>query len=82
MMQENAPIAFFAAIQARADKFRHECEVRWIASFETDAMRAVYLEGVWDKRGEATAKRLREDVWTHMKSNGLVVEPQQEALFG
>lgn len=81
MTREHAPINFFAEIQSRAETFRHECEVRWIASFETDAMRTVYLGGVWDKRGEATAKRLREDVWAHRKANGLVVEAQQESLF-
>lgn len=81
MMRAHAPISFYVAIQARAEQFRHECEVRWIAGFETDAMRSVYLGRVWDKRGEETAKRLREDVWAHMKSNGLVVQPQQESLF-
>lgn len=81
MTREHATISFFAEIQTRAETFRHECEVRWIAGFETDAMRSVYLGRVWDKRGEESAKRLREDVWAHMKANGLVVEPQQESLF-
>lgn len=81
MTREHAPISFFAEIQVRDETFRHECEVRWIASFDTDAHRSVYLERVWDKRGEITAKRLREDVWAHMEANGLVVQPQQESLF-
>ena len=80
-MNESTPINFFAEIQARAEPFRHECEVRWIASFDTDAHREVYLEGVWEKRGEAVAKQLRADVWAHMKSTGMVVVPQQENLF-
>lgn len=81
MTREQAPISFFADIQARAEQSRHECEVRWIAGFDTDAHREVYLEGVWEKRGEATAKRLRVAVWQHMKSVGAAVPPQQEALF-
>ncbi len=81
-MNDSAPISFFAEIQSRAERFRHECEVRMIAGFDTDAHRAVYLERVWDKRGEVVAKRLRADVWAHMKENGLAVAPQQEALFG
>ena len=81
MSREHAPISFFAEIQARAELFRHECEVRWVAGFETDAHREVYLEAVWDKRGESVAKRLRSDVWEHMKANGLTVAPQQENLF-
>lgn len=80
-MRQSVPVSFFAEIQARTEKFRLECEARWVATFDTDAHRTVYLEGVWDKRGEAAAKILREAVWAEMKKAGLAVEPQQEALF-
>ena len=81
MILEHAPISFFAEIQARAESFRHACEIRYVASFDTDAHREVYLERVWDRRGESAAKRLRSDVWEYMRANGLVVVPQQENLF-
>lgn len=81
MSRQHAPISFFAEIQESAEQFRHECEVRWIASFDTDARRSVYLGRVWEKRGEETAKRLRAAVWEHRKSLGAAVPPQQENLF-
>ena len=80
-MRENTTRSFFSDIQARTEKFRHECEVRWIADFDTDAHREVYLEGVWEKRGEVTAKRLRRDVWEELKRRGRSVQPIQETLF-
>lgn len=79
-MNLDAPISFFAEIQGRAEKFRHECEVRMVAAFDTDARRSVYLGGVWDQRGPAAAKRLRTDVWALMNSTGHESEPQQDAL--
>ncbi len=81
MSREHAPISFFAEIQARTESFRHDCEVRYVASFDTNAHREVYLERVWERRGESAAKRLRSDVWEHMKLSGLDVAPQQENLF-
>lgn len=81
MTDTGTPISFFAEIQGRGEQFRHECETRWVASFDTDAKRAVYLAGVWDKRGEAAAKKLRSDVWDELKRQERAVEPLQESLL-
>lgn len=81
MTDTGTPISFFAEIQGRAEELRHACEVRWVAGFDTDAKRAVYLAGVWDKRGEVAAKKLRADVWTCMKAAEQPVEPLQESLL-
>lgn len=74
--------SFTAEAYAQMERDRHECEVRYVAGLETDAQRAVKIQGVRDERGEAAAKRLRADVWEYMQKNGLVVQPEQEALFG
>lgn len=74
--------SFTAEAYAQMERDRHESEVRYLASFDTDAHRAVYLERTFEKRGEAAAKRLRADVWDYMKKHGLAVQPEQEALFG
>lgn len=60
---------------------RHACEARWVASFDTDSKRAIYLGGVWDKRGEAAAKALRAAVWDCMKPAEKPADPLQERLL-
>lgn len=60
---------------------RHDCEVRWVASFDTDSKRAVYLAGVWDKRGKEAATKLRADVWNYLNGADKQIAPLQEALF-
>lgn len=44
--------------------FRHECEVRLVASWRFVERRR-YLEGVGGKRGQAAALRLQTDVLAH-----------------
>jgi hypothetical protein len=61
--QQSVPVEFFAAIQEREEKHRHECEVRYVAALETHAHRAVYLDGVRSERGKEACLRLRADVW-------------------
>lgn len=49
------------------DDYRHECEVREVAGWETNERRKKYLEGVEQVRGAEAAKRLRVDVWNLIK---------------
>lgn len=65
--RKSVPISYFAEIQLRHEPHRHECEVRHVASFDTDAHRSVYLGAVYDARGEENYKRLRADVWRYLK---------------
>jgi hypothetical protein len=51
-----------------------------LAGLETDAKRTVYLEEVWNERGEETARALRAAVWERMRAHGAAPAPQQEAL--
>ncbi len=44
-------------------RYRHECEVRWIAALPSDRERSKFLNGVYDKRGPEAATLLRKDVW-------------------
>lgn len=66
-MIESVSIDVIAEIQAREEQRRHECEVRHVAVFETDAQRTVYLNQVYDARGDAAYYRLRADVWKFMR---------------
>lgn len=80
-------IGTYAELMARIlveEPFRHACEARFVANFETDSQRTVYLEGekgVRDRRGDAPCEQLRREIWTQMKSSAKAVEPLQEALF-
>jgi hypothetical protein len=51
------------AAREDVERFRHECEVRTVAAWATDAERADFLADVEKKRGKAEAQRLRRDVW-------------------
>lgn len=72
--------SFTAEAYAQLERERHECEVRYVAGLETDAQRAVKIQGVRDRRGADAAARLRLDVWELLKQRGRAA-PQQEALF-
>lgn len=77
-------IGTYAELMALIDAeepHRHACEVRWVASFDTDSKRAVYLGGVWDKRGKEAATKLRADVWEYVNGAKPQATPLQEALF-
>lgn len=51
----------------QVEQYRHECEVRTVAGWETDMQRANFLALVEKRRGAAAAQRLRLDVWELMK---------------
>lgn len=44
------------------EKYRHECEVRWVVGLATLEARRTYLSDVEKVRGKAAADRLRDDV--------------------
>ena len=43
-----------------SDEWRHECEARAISKLPSTAMRRAWLEDIEQKRGKASADRLRE----------------------
>ena len=53
-----------------SDEYRHECELRYIASMELSGRRK-YLALVLDKRGVKSLEKLKEgltELWTKTKS--------------
>jgi hypothetical protein len=50
---------------------RHAAEVRRVAGFKDNLIRAKFLQGVEAKRGKAAADRLRRDVWRLMQGVGV-----------
>lgn len=55
-------------IDTTSEAYRHLCEVRTIAKMASDEDRRRFLNGVFEKRGNAAYQRLRADVWALMKS--------------
>lgn len=49
-----------------SEQFRHECEVRLLASWRVIECRR-FLEGVAQKRGQPAADRLRADIAEHFE---------------
>lgn len=49
------------------ESYRHECEVRFVASMKAHYLRRDYLEGIAKHRGDLAAQRLREDAWALMR---------------
>lgn len=47
--------------------WRHECEVRELARWESNEKRREFLAGVERARGKDAAKKLRVDVWGFMQ---------------
>lgn len=45
-----------------SEQFRHECEVRYVVALPTRQQRLDFLAAVEKRRGEAAARRLRDDV--------------------
>jgi hypothetical protein len=50
-----------------SEKFRHECEVRYVIALPSNERRREYLAGVEKQRKKPAAERLRNDAWKIMK---------------
>lgn len=68
---ETAPVVLpdGRTVCSSCEDWRHVCEVRMIAGWKTNMQRKEFLEGVAKKRGQASADRLRADVWAEMKGS-------------
>ena len=52
------------------EQYRHECEVRHIASWKPDYEKIkAHLSLIAAKRGNDAAEKLRQDVWDKIKPN-------------
>lgn len=70
--------------ELRNEAQRHANEVKLVATLETHAKRAWYIDGskgVYERRGYDAAQRLRLDAWRYMKEHGLGAEPVQDSLL-
>lgn len=56
------------AEQPECDQYRHECEVRYIASLQNTMVMKGMLDNIEKKRGKASANKLREDVRAELMS--------------
>ncbi|MBU9175818.1 DUF7696 family protein [Burkholderia gladioli] len=53
------------------EQHRHACEVRYVLSIESRAVRLAYLTAVEAKRGKEAAQHLRADVEQAWKNRGV-----------
>lgn len=50
-----------------SEAYRHQCEVRFILAMPTNKKRKKYIDGVREKRNDAAADRLYNDVKRAMR---------------